>query len=122
MISLRDVGVEESGARSQNRGGVGIEHAADFFGNGGELGGVSVSQILRQDQIVTALFQRSFGNIQEARFVCLAAPAKSFSDVGWNGDCRASQLQRQTVSFLPGEPRRERIHGQDELMRFTPYQ
>jgi hypothetical protein len=38
----------KSRARSQNGGGVRAEQTADFFGNGGEMGGVSVSQILRQ--------------------------------------------------------------------------
>src|SRR5208283_1665975 len=83
---------------------------------------VSVSQILSQDQIVAALFQRALRQVHETRFVDLAAAAKSLGDICRNRHCRSPHLQRQAVGFLPGETSRESIHGQHELVRFAPYQ
>src|SRR5207247_3291487 len=112
----------ESGVRSQNGSGVRAEHTADFFRCGGQFGSVSITEILRQDQIVAALLQRSLRQVHEAGLVQSAAPPESLGDVGRNRYCRPPHLRRQAISFLSREASRESVDGQYELMRFAPHQ
>ena len=83
---------------------------------------IALTKVGCQDQIVAAFFQRTFGNVQEARFVGLAASPESFGDISRDGNGGAPQLQRQPVGFRFWEGRSERIRSQHELMCFAPNQ
>src|SRR5205823_1841318 len=101
-----------SGARSQNGRSVRAEHATDFFEGHGHVGGVAITEILGQYEIVTALFQRSLRQIHEAGLVHSAASSKALGDVGGNGYCRPPHLRCQAISFLSREASRESVDCQ----------
>src|SRR5712692_2285966 len=92
LISLPGYGSQKSGARSQNGGAVGVEKPAGFLQRGGQGAGVAVSEVVGKDQVIAAFFERSFRDVQVARFVGFAAPAESFGDIGGNGHRRAAHL------------------------------
>src|SRR5579863_485100 len=71
----------KSGVRSQNGGGVGSEEPADFFQDRRELLGVSVPEILGENQKVAAFLDGSFGYVHKPSLVRLASPLISLRDM-----------------------------------------
>jgi hypothetical protein len=84
------------------------------------LSGVSVSEVLRQDEIVATFVQRGFRNVHEAGFVPLPAAAEAFGYVCGDGNGGAAELGGQAVEFVFGEGLGEFVGGQYELVRLLP--
>jgi hypothetical protein len=72
-----------------------VEHAGDFVEVLRERGGVSVAEIVREDEIVPAFFKGAFCDVQEAGFVGPAAATEAFGDVCGDGD-RARRIWRES--------------------------
>src|SRR5258708_35689186 len=85
---------QKSEVRRQNSSGVGAQHLADFLDQCRELSGVAIAEVVCQDQIVAAFFERTFRHVHESSLVSLAAPPESFRNIGWYGDCRPPHLMR----------------------------
>src|SRR5438093_13784976 len=87
-------GSQKSGARSQNGPCVGVQQTAGFFECAHQRLGFAIAQILGEDQIVAAFFQRSLCNIQEPGLFGSAALTESVSDVGRDGNGSPTHLMR----------------------------
>ena len=70
--------------RGLNRLRVRIQKPTHFFQQRHELLGISVTQILRKNQVVSALFQGTFRRVHESDLVCSPALAKPFGNVRWD--------------------------------------
>src|ERR1035441_5832280 len=91
---LPGYGSQESGVRSQNGAGIRVQHAADFFQNGRQAGGLAIAKILGENQVVAAFFDGAFSHIYEAGLVWFPATSESLSDVRRDRDCRPAKLLR----------------------------
>jgi hypothetical protein len=98
------------------------EHAAHFFELGFQFSGVSVAQIMGQDQVVTALLQGSLSDIHETSFVGSAVSAEALGDVRWNGNRCSAHLCRQAIGFLSWEASRKRVIREHKFVRFAPHE
>jgi hypothetical protein len=58
-----------------------------------------------EDQKVSAFLDGSFGYVHESRLVSFAATTESLGDVGRNGYCCTTHLQRKAVGLLLGKRR-----------------
>ncbi len=75
---------------------------------------------MSKDQVITALLQRSFGDIQEASFLRWTAFAEAFGDVGRYRNGGAAHLMGQSELLSIRKRFGQSINGQHELMRFLP--
>jgi len=91
-------GGQKSGARSQNGGGVRAEEPTDFFQGRGQWLGVSLSEVLGENEKVTAFLHRSLGHIQAASLVGFAATPESL------GDGRLTHSERNENKILVAPP------------------
>lgn len=81
-----------SDSRTQNGGRITTEHAAHFIQMRHKLLCFAIAEILSQDKVIPALFQRTLGNIQEPGFISFTSPPKSFGDIGRNGNRSTAHL------------------------------
>src|ERR1041385_803700 len=73
-----------------------------------------------EDQVVSALLQGTFSDIQEASFLGLTAFAETFGDVGWDRNGSPAHLMGQPELLPVGKRFSQSINRQYELMRFLP--
>ena len=58
---------------------------------------LAVAQVLRQNQIISALFDGTLRNIQEPGFLSRATLAEALGNIGGNGNRRTTQLVRKPI-------------------------
>jgi hypothetical protein len=107
------VGLDCSGVSNQKLG--------DFFQKRICICSRRISQILSQDQIVSALFERALRDVEKPCFVAHAALPESFCNVGRNRNRSAPNLIGKAINLTSGKACRERINCEDKPMRLLPY-
>jgi hypothetical protein len=81
----------------------------------------AVSQILNQNQIISALFEGALRDVQKPHFITWPALLESFRDVRRNRNRRAAHLVRKAIDLTPRETCREGVGRQNEPMALLPY-
>ena len=71
---------------------IGFEQARDRSILAEQILGCAIIQVLRQDEGVVTLFERTLSDVIEAQFIGDAVFAKAFGDIGWNRNRRTAQL------------------------------
>ena len=79
-----------------------------------------IPQIIRQNQIVSAFFDRPLRDIEKAGFVRFVAFAKAFRYVRCNRHSGTPELRRQSVYFVFGKCCSYSIESKDKRMSFLP--
>lgn len=97
---------------------IGNKELGDLFQKMLHLCCGAITQVLSQDQIVSAFFEGALCDIEKTRFVARTTLSESFCDVCRNGNCRATHLVRKAIDLTSGKICRKRIGRQDESMGF----
>src|ERR1044072_2006959 len=84
MSSIKNIGSQESGVRSQNGRAVSLQQPAYLFELRHRLMTVAVLEVIGQNQVVPTFFQRPLRDIHEARLINFTLFLEPFSNVGGN--------------------------------------
>ena len=104
-------------------GAVGVEDGGGGFNLRphvvGHFVGV-VAYVVREDDVIAALFQRALRDVEEPEFIGFRQLAITLGYVGRDADRCPLELRHQCELLVVGEHLLGLVEGQYELMRFLP--
>ena len=112
---------QELGVRSENGRSIGFENFGDLVQLRTHRSRIGVSEIMGQNEIVLALFERTLSDVEVPNLVGRTSLLESLGDIRGDRDRRAPELRTQTIDFRSRECFSGFVDGQHERMRLLPY-